>query len=67
MKCLQCGSQGCGLNICRFSGLTHAEYREQQRINDYANAGTKRDAVARHEGRFDPDTSCSGLPLKPGT
>jgi hypothetical protein len=68
MKCIQCGTLGCGVDLCRFSGMPHAEYLRIQRVvNNYANAMSDRDRSARHEGRPDHDTSCSGLPLKAGT
>jgi hypothetical protein len=37
--CPQCNSEGCGPYRCRFSGETHAEYRE----NKYASEMIRRD------------------------
>lgn len=81
MKCIQCGSQGCGWDVCRFSGRSHAEYQsvknvtdayakaqaERDAINAYANAMAKCDQAARCKGRPEHDMSCSGMPLKAGT
>lgn len=29
-KCRQCGSLGCGIDVCRFSGLTHEQFHDWQ-------------------------------------
>ena len=68
MKCIQCSSDGCGVSACRLTGVTRAEYlRAIDAANAYADAMTRRDAGARHQGRPDHDMTCSGMPLKPGT
>lgn len=40
--CPQCNSEGCGPYRCRFSSITHAQYRENK-ANEYADAMIRRD------------------------
>ena len=42
IKCPQCGSDGCGVYRCRFSGLTHKEYVDQQAAKLYAEDAIRR-------------------------
>ena len=44
MKCIQCGSLGCGWDVCRFSGKTKEQFlRDQAAANAYANEMVQRD------------------------
>jgi hypothetical protein len=60
MKCIQCGSDGCGISICRFSGKPNDEYlRVKRAINAYATAMTERDKAPQWERDMrqgNPDT-----------
>jgi hypothetical protein len=43
MKCIQCGSRACPWDLCRFSGMPHAEFeRVRNVVNNYANAMSPR-------------------------
>lgn len=59
-KCPQCGSLGCGWDICRFSGLSHKTYIKQW------NTGA--DQVKREQPhKPEHDMRCDGMPLEAGT
>lgn len=68
MKCIQCKTTGCGWDVCRFSGMSNAEFlRVRDVVNAYAEAMIERDQSSRHEGRPDHDMRCDGMPLEAGT
>ena len=37
-KCIQCQTTGCGWDVCRFSGMSHDQFR---RVRDMVNAYAK--------------------------
>ena len=63
IACPQCGSGGCGPYRCRFYGITHKAYRQEQ-INRYAERKMKED---RDGWRADQDLDVNGRPLKEGS
>ncbi len=64
IACPQCSSGGCGPYRCRFSGITHEAYRQDQ-INRYAEARMRQETMCCW--RPDQDQDCSGRPLKAGS
>ena len=64
IACPQCGSGGCGPYRCRFSGLTHKAYRQEQ-ITRYAEQKMREETMCCW--RPDQDVDCNGRPLKAGS